>query len=86
MSASAAARTSTYFPAGAVLLTPCLRSRYAKQNFFLALKPRSSLQGGGNGSHTSLIDDEVDEVTGRFPQLTLVKREKMYYPSSDPTI
>jgi hypothetical protein len=39
-----------------------------KQN--LALEPRSSLQGGGNGSHTSLIklaeefvDEEVDVVT-----------------------
>jgi hypothetical protein len=37
---------------------------------FLALEPRSSLQGGGNGSRTSLIelaeefvDDEVDVVT-----------------------
>jgi hypothetical protein len=40
----------------------------------LALKPRSSFQGGGNESHTSLIelaeefvDDDVDEVTSRFP-------------------
>jgi hypothetical protein len=40
---------------------------------FLVLTPRSSLQGGSNGSHTSLIeltkefvDDEVDEVTSRF--------------------
>jgi hypothetical protein len=67
-------------------------SCYAKQKI-LALKPRSSLQGGGNGSRASLIelaeefvDNEVDEVTSLFPQLTLVSREKMYYPSSAPTI
>jgi hypothetical protein len=66
--------------------------RYAKQKI-LALKPRSSLQGGGNGSHTPLIklaeefvDDEVDVFMIRFPQLTLVSREKIYYPSSAPTI
>jgi hypothetical protein len=60
---------------------------------FLELKPRSSLQEGGNESHTSLIelvedffDDEVNEVTIRFPQLTLVNRENMYYPSLAPTI
>jgi hypothetical protein len=59
----------------------------------LALKPRSSLQGKGNGSRTSLIklaeefvDDEIDEVTSRFLQVTLVSREKMHYPSSAPTI
>jgi hypothetical protein len=57
----------------------------------IALKPRSILQGGSNGLHTSLIklveefiDDEDDEVTSRFSQLTLVSREKMYYPSSVP--
>jgi hypothetical protein len=59
----------------------------------LALKPRSSLQRGGNISHNSLIklaeefvDDEVDEVISQFSQLTLVSHEKMYYPSSAPTI
>jgi hypothetical protein len=64
-----------------------------KTFFFLALKLRSNLQEGGNGSRTLLIelakefvDDEVDEVTSRFPQLTLVSSEKMYYPSSAPTI
>jgi hypothetical protein len=64
-----------------------------KTKLFLALKPISSLQGGGNGSHTSLIelaedffDDEVDVVTSRFPQLTSVSQEKMYYPPSAPTI
>jgi hypothetical protein len=67
-------------------------SCYAKQKI-LALKPRSSLREGGNGSHTSLIelaeefvDNEVDEVTSRFPQLALVSRENMYYSSSAPTI
>jgi hypothetical protein len=60
---------------------------------FLAIKPRSSLQGGGNGSHTSLIelaedfiDDEVDVVMSQFPQLTSVSHEKMYYPLLAPTI
>jgi hypothetical protein len=63
-----------------------------QNKFFLSLKPRSSLQGGDNRSRTSLIelaeefiDDEVDVVTIRFPQLTLVNHEKMYYPSSAPT-
>jgi hypothetical protein len=58
-----------------------------------ALKPRSSLQGGGKGSLTLLIklveefvDDEVDEVMSRFLKLTLVSREKMYYPSLAPMI
>jgi hypothetical protein len=32
------------------------------------------------------LDDEVDEVTSRFRQLSLVSREKMYYPSLAPTI
>jgi hypothetical protein len=69
----------------------CWGSCYAKQNI-LALKPRSSLQGGGNRSHTSLVelaeefvDDEVDVVTSRFPQLTSVSREKIYYPPLAPT-
>jgi hypothetical protein len=68
-------------------------NRATQNKKFLTLKPRSSLQGGGNGSRTSLIelaeefvDDEVDVVTSRFPQLTLVSREKMYYPSLAPTI
>jgi hypothetical protein len=59
----------------------------------LALKLKSSLQGGGNWSHTLLIkivevfvNDEVDVVMSRFPQLTLVSREKMYSPSPAPTI
>jgi hypothetical protein len=64
-----------------------------KNKLFLALKPRSSLQGGSNGSHTSLIelveefvDDKVDVVTSRFSQLTSVSRKKMYYPPSAPMI
>jgi hypothetical protein len=64
-----------------------------KTKLFLALKPRSSLQGGGNGLHTSLIElaeefvnDDVDVVTSQFPQLTSVSREKMYYPPLAPTI
>jgi hypothetical protein len=64
-----------------------------KTKTFLELKPRSSLQGGGNGLRTSFIElaeefvgDEDDEVTSRFPQLTLVIRKKMYYPSLAPTI
>jgi hypothetical protein len=68
-------------------------NRATQNKFFLALKPISSLQGEGNGSHTSLIelaeefvDDEVYIVTIRFPQLTSVSREKMYYPPSAPTI
>jgi hypothetical protein len=68
-------------------------NRATQNNFFLALKPRSNLQGGGNGSHTSLIelaeefvDDKVDVVTSRFLQLTLVSCEKMYYSPSAPTI
>jgi hypothetical protein len=68
-------------------------NRAMKKQKNLALKPRSSLQGGGNGSHTSLIklaeefvDDEIDVVTSRFPQLTSVSREKMYYPPSFPMI
>jgi hypothetical protein len=63
------------------------------QKNVLALKPRSSLQGGNKRSHTSLtklaeefVDDKVDEVTSQFPQLTLVSHKKMYYPYSDPTI
>jgi hypothetical protein len=70
----------------------CWKSHYAKQKI-LALNPKSSLQGGGNRSHTSLIqlveefaDDEVDVVTSRFPQLTSVSREKVYYPPSAHTI
>jgi hypothetical protein len=46
-----------------------------KTILFLALKPISSLQGGGNGSYTSLIglaeefvDEEVDVVMSRFPR------------------
>jgi hypothetical protein len=45
----------------------------------LALKPRSSLQGEGNGSHTPLIelteefvDEEVDIIMSQFTQLILV--------------
>jgi hypothetical protein len=66
--------------------------RYAKQKI-VALKPRSSLQGGDNESHISLIelaeefvDDEVDEVTSRFLPLILVSREKMCSPFTSPTI
>jgi hypothetical protein len=64
-----------------------------KTKLFLALKPRSSLQGGGNGSHSLLIelakefvDDEVDVVTSQFLQLTSVSREKMYHPPLAPMI
>jgi hypothetical protein len=64
-----------------------------KTKTFLELKPRSSLQGGGNGLCTSFIEleeefvgDEDDEVTSQFLQLTLVIRKKMYYPSLAPTI
>jgi hypothetical protein len=32
------------------------------------------------------VDDKVDIDTSRFPQLTLVTHEKMYYPPSAPTI
>jgi hypothetical protein len=32
------------------------------------------------------VDDEVDVDMSRFPQLTSVSREKMYYPSLAPTI
>jgi hypothetical protein len=32
------------------------------------------------------IDDEVDVDMSRFPQLTSVSSEKMYYPPSAPTI
>jgi hypothetical protein len=32
------------------------------------------------------VDDEVDVDMGRFPQLTSVSCEKMYYPPSVPTI
>jgi hypothetical protein len=63
------------------------------QKKILMLKPRSSFQGGGNGSHTSLIElaeefvnDEVDVFTSQFPQLTSVSREKMYYPHLAPAI
>jgi hypothetical protein len=63
------------------------------QKPFLALKPRSSLQGIGNISQTSLInleeefvDDEVGVVTSQFPQLTSVSCEKMYNPPLAPTI
>jgi hypothetical protein len=58
----------------------------------LALKPRSSLQGGGNISPSLIepaeefIDDEVDIVASRFTQLTLVSREKMCSPSPAFTI
>jgi hypothetical protein len=67
----------------------------ATQNrrFFLALKSRSSLQGGGNRSHTLLIelakvyvDDKIVVVTNRFPQLTLVSHGKMCSPSPAPTL
>jgi hypothetical protein len=32
------------------------------------------------------VDDEVDVDTSRFPQLTSISCEKMYYPPSTPTI
>jgi hypothetical protein len=32
------------------------------------------------------VDDEVDVDTSRFPQLTSVSHEKMYYPPLAPTI
>jgi hypothetical protein len=32
------------------------------------------------------VDHEVDVDMNRFPQLTLVSREKMYYPPSVPMI
>jgi hypothetical protein len=32
------------------------------------------------------FDDEVDIDTSRFPQLTSVSCEKIYYPPSAPTI
>jgi hypothetical protein len=32
------------------------------------------------------VDDEVDVDMSRFPQLTSVSREKMYYPPLAPTI
>jgi hypothetical protein len=60
----------------------------ARKQKILAPKPWSSLQGGGNGSCTLLIkqaevfvDEEVDVVMSRFPQLTLVSRENMYSES-----
>jgi hypothetical protein len=31
------------------------------------------------------VNDEVDVDTSRFPQLTSVSREKMYYPPLAPT-
>jgi hypothetical protein len=72
-------------------VTKLLGTALYKKN--LALKPRSSLQGGGNGSRILLIelakeivDDKVDVVTSQFPQLTLVSHEKMYCPSSAPMI
>jgi hypothetical protein len=45
-------------------IEPQLNEKYCNQlgiallktKLFLALEPRSSLQGGGNGSHTSLIE------------------------------
>jgi hypothetical protein len=74
-------------------LIPLLGIVLCKTKLFLVLKPRSSLQGGGNGWHTSLIklaeefvDEEVDVVTSRFLQLTSVSHEKMYYPPSAPMI
>jgi hypothetical protein len=32
------------------------------------------------------VDDELDVVTSRFPQLTSVSREKIYYHPLAPTI
>jgi hypothetical protein len=76
-----------------LLLVVSVGDRATENKKILALKPSSSLQGGGNGSHTSLIelaegfdDDEVHVVTSRFPRLTSVSRENMYYPPSAPTI
>jgi hypothetical protein len=63
--------------------------RATQNKKILALNTRSSLQGGGNRSRTSLIklarefiDKEVDVVTSRFSQLTSVSRDKMYFPPS----
>jgi hypothetical protein len=69
-----------------------VEDRAMQNKKILAFKPRSSLQEGGNASHTSLIklaeefvDAEVDVVTSRFPQLTSVSHEKMYCPPWAPT-
>jgi hypothetical protein len=37
-------------------------------------------------SKVTFVDDEVDVVVSRFPQLILVSREKMYSPSPAPMI